>query len=76
MSEDLNEKQIATLRWADHQFPRSWTGIRYGSPPRATVNAMIRRGFMEQVGVKAMDLFRTTPAGRAALPPSEDPTHE
>lgn len=71
MGEKLNEKQIAALRWADGDRPRGWSGIRYGSPPRATVNAMCKRGLMEQVGVKAMDLFQTTPAGRAALPPTE-----
>ena len=63
----LTEGQLSALHWADGKHSRCWGGKIMGSPPRTTINAMLRRGLLARVGHPDMDLYRTTDLGRAAL---------
>lgn len=63
----LTEGQAVALRWASHDFPSHWGGKIMGSPSKASVNALLRRGFVQRVGVRSMDLYQATDLGRSAL---------
>jgi hypothetical protein len=71
MSEKLTEGQLAALRWADEPYAVHWAGKVMGSPPRATVKALLRRGLLNRVGHPDMDLHKLTETGRLALAAQE-----
>lgn len=68
----LTKAQGAGLLWANSPIFRRWSGVmKRGCPSYATMNALLRRGLIEQDDM--IDAYRITPAGRAALQPTETP---
>lgn len=67
MPEKLTEAQYSALKWANSPQAVHWAGKAMGSPSRAAVNALLRRGLLSRVGQRVMELHTITPAGRLAL---------